>query len=324
MGLKLSGVELRAATKVGLFGLRQKFDDGLVVFRAPNSAGKSTFMQSVIYGLGLEGMLSPKHSVPLPHAMTDFLEDEEGHRHEVVESSVVVEIANRAGRTVRVQRQVKSSEVDTRLIRTWDEGEGGLEKDFYVRLPGAAQRDRGFHAFLRDFIGWDLPLVTRFEGDERPLYLEAVFPLFYVEQKHGWGGVQARYPTWYGIRDVSRRATEFVLNLEASSAALEVQRLTARANQLKERWATLTKDLESELAATGATARGMPREPTADWPPAVLPDAYFPRGDGWATLGEELERLSTEHSRLTQEEIPRVEGVAKEIERGASWVDRRC
>ncbi|MCV7165749.1 hypothetical protein, partial [Mycobacterium stomatepiae] len=69
-------------------------------------------------------------------------------------------------------------------------------RDFFVRRAGGAQREAGFHHFLADFIGWKLPNVTRMDGSEIPLYMETLFPYFYVEQKHGWSGVQARIPTY--------------------------------------------------------------------------------------------------------------------------------
>ena len=50
------------------------FADGLNVLRADNSSGKSTVLQSIIYALGLEGMLSARRDIPLPHSMTDYVE----------------------------------------------------------------------------------------------------------------------------------------------------------------------------------------------------------------------------------------------------------
>ena len=52
--------------------------------------------------------------------------------------------------------------------------------------PGAAQREAGFHRYLAEFMGWQLPRARRFDGSETMLYLETVFPLLYIEQKAGW------------------------------------------------------------------------------------------------------------------------------------------
>src|SRR4051812_36469015 len=64
-------------------------------------------------------------------------------------------------------------------------------------------------------MGWDLPQVPRFDGNEGPLYLEAVFPMFFVEQKRGWSATQGPFPTFLRIQDIARRVMEFLLDLEA-------------------------------------------------------------------------------------------------------------
>ena len=44
---------------MGLYGTDIAFAPGLNVIRAPNTSGKSTCIQAIIYALGLEGMLGP-------------------------------------------------------------------------------------------------------------------------------------------------------------------------------------------------------------------------------------------------------------------------
>ena len=67
-------------------------------------------------------------------------------------------------------------------------------EDFYVGRPGAAANPRGFHKWLAAFIGWDLPELPARDGRLAPLYMEQVFPLLFVEQRRGWGGIQAQMP----------------------------------------------------------------------------------------------------------------------------------
>ncbi len=59
----------------------------------------------------------------------------------------------------------------------------GRQRDYYVRLGGAAQSSAGFHAALAEFLGWQLPTVLRNDGSTSLLYLESIFPLAIVEQK---------------------------------------------------------------------------------------------------------------------------------------------
>src|SRR4029077_15366375 len=132
---------------------------------------------------------------------------------------------------VTVQRTIVSHTKRTNLISVWD---GPLltdanailsKKDFFVRIEGAAQRPLGFHTYFASFLGWHLPIVSRFDGSDAPLYLECIFPLFVVEQKHGGSGIQARMPTHFRIREMGKRSIEFVLKLDSYAIAAERQRL---------------------------------------------------------------------------------------------------
>ena len=218
MRLRLRQFDFHINTSDGSFGVSLPFSPGLVVLRADNSSGKSTCLQGIIYALGLEGMLSASRAIPLPHVATSSLTDAAGGRElPVLESYVTLEFENEAGQIARARRYAKHGSVDTSLITVWEgpalTGDGGglRQSAYFVRGPGSAQREAGFHHWLAQFVGWQLPEVPRFDGTLSPLYLEAIFPLFFVEQKRGWGGIQAQTPTYLRIRDVGRRSTEFVL-----------------------------------------------------------------------------------------------------------------
>lgn len=58
MSLRFRAVRIQVLTAEGLCGATVDFPDGLTVIQAPNSSGKSTIAQALIYALGLEGMLS--------------------------------------------------------------------------------------------------------------------------------------------------------------------------------------------------------------------------------------------------------------------------
>ena len=169
---------------------------------ADNTKGKSTCMQGMLYALGLERMLSPRREVPLPHAMTSFLRNDDKSQLAVLESSVSLEIENGAKRIITVHRSIKRTQVDNRLI-TVDFGPTLTDmlakpesRNFFVIDPGAAQREDGFHHFLEQFLGWTLPLVRRYEGSDCKLSVETIFPLFWVEQKAGWSSIPAAIPTY--------------------------------------------------------------------------------------------------------------------------------
>ena len=183
MTLRFQRLRLRAVTTGGLYGADIAFSPGLTVLWADNTKGKSTCMQGMLYALGLERMLSPRREIPLPHAMTAYLNTDDEGRVEVLESSVSLQIANAQGQVITVTRAIKAT-TDTRLVTidfgaALSDGGSALERrDFFVFDPGAAQREDGFHHFLEGFLGWRLPQVRRYDAPETKLYLETVFPLF--------------------------------------------------------------------------------------------------------------------------------------------------
>ena len=65
MSLQLVEISLDVLTSSGPLRYGTRFGAGLNVLAAPNSYGKSTLSQSIIFALGLEGMLSASHAPPL-------------------------------------------------------------------------------------------------------------------------------------------------------------------------------------------------------------------------------------------------------------------
>lgn len=315
--LRLRAVSLRIETRRGRVGMNFEFADGLNVLRADNSSGKSTVLQSIIYALGLEGMLSARRDIPLPHSMTDYVEID-GEGLPVLTSSVILEIENSTGETITIERSVKNSAISPQLVQVTMgpvlTAPGDYPRqDYFVRRSGAAQREAGFHRFLAQWVGWDLPVVTRMDGSEGPLYLECIFPYFYVEQKHGWSGVQARIPTYLGIRDVAKRSPEFLLSLEVFQRILARQRLRSAGGFIEAEW-------QEELAAyartadgAGAVIGGLPERIAAEFgPDAAQPQLFV--GDRWLDVDEGLAELNTEIARLEAEGAPSVGEASEKLE----------
>ena len=208
--MRLLKLELLVNTLAEDFGVSLAFKKGLNVFWADNSMGKSTCVNSIIYALGLEAMLSTKKAPPIKRALLDVIEYKNGKSVSVTESTVSLVIENQFDEFITIKRTIKG-EKDTKLISVFFSD--GVVTDFYVGVEGGATRERGFHHFLADFLGLELPTVTTFEGREVPLYLEALFPFMLVNQTRGWSTVSPPLPTQFGIREIHRRAVEFLLNL---------------------------------------------------------------------------------------------------------------
>jgi hypothetical protein len=265
--LRLRHLRLRANTTGGLYGTDMSFGPGLTVIWADNTKGKSTCMQGMLYALGMERMLSPRREIPLPHAMTSFVETDDAQQHSVLESSVSLELENGAGEIIAVHRPVKS-QFDNRLISVdfgpalTDEGAQVQRKNFFVSDPGAAVREDGFHYFLEHFLGWELPLVRRYDAPDGKLYLETIFPLFWVEQKVGWSSIPAAIPTYLRIREVHKRAVEFIMDLDVHRLELQRQKIADRLAATAREWRICSDEIERVARRSGGRTEALPNNQT--------------------------------------------------------------
>jgi len=268
--LRLKHLRLRALTQVGLYGADFPFKAGLNVIWADNTKGKSTSMQALLYVLGMEKMLSPSREVPVPHALTTYLLKDDESELAITSSFVELEIENGAGTVVTVRRPIKEPGIDARLVTVWfgpmltEPSATAPSRQFFVRDPGAFQREDGFLHFLEAFIGWDMPVVRKYEGPEGKLPLETVFPLFWVEQKRGWSTIPAAIPTYMRVRDVQKRAVEFIMDLDVHKLELQRQRLKEQIEENARHWAGVVDEMMRVARRAGGTLSGLPPRPTVD------------------------------------------------------------
>ncbi|MBW8782714.1 MAG: hypothetical protein JF599_12635 [Verrucomicrobia bacterium] len=319
MRLKIRAVRLRVQTATQVCGTDLKFNDGLIVVHAVNSFGKSTVMQSIIFGLGLEGMLSASHDVPLPHVMTDSIDLPDGTKETVQESYVTVEIENAKGEAATVSRIVKGTG-NTHLMKLalapllTNESLKPEYEDYYVREGGAAVNQRGFHKWFADFLGWKLPQVARVDGANCPLYVECLFPLMLIEQKRGWSAIQARMPYHFRIREVAKRSFEFLLNLDVNDNALLRQQLREESHAIRTDWSIVVERIVSILNNVNGVPQGLDRNQpkTIDKDESV--EILIARRGKWVPFKEAMNLDLAELRELEKSEIPRVEKVSQEAE----------
>lgn len=321
--IRVRRLQLRVLAGGRTFGTDIEFSDGLNILRADNTSGKSTCMQAVIFALGLEGMLSPKREVPLPHVMTDEIEVA-GKSTPVDESWVELEIQNDSDESMIVRRIVKSAVVDQTLISTEVRaaGESYELRDYFVRRRGAAQNEAGFHRALAAFLGWELPQVTRNDGSEGPLYLECIFPFFYVEQKHGWSGIQARIPTYLQIREVGKRSAEFVLGLDVYQRILRRQRLTTVAQLISAEWREASTNAQRSLRDKGVVLEGIPSRPVDNFDMDAV-RTYLADAADWISLEDALSRARHELETLAALPVATVSEQGGELEQELREVEHQ-
>ncbi|WP_203247779.1 synaptonemal complex protein 1 [Sporosarcina beigongshangi] len=251
--IKLNHLKITIDTPEGLFGTDIPFKDGFNILRAKNTKGKSSALNSILYTLGIEEMLGGRNAKTMKPVLKDKLLFKE-KEVPVLESKVQLEVANHRGDTITLTRWIKSSSIDEKLIRVHfgallSKRESVSFSDFYVHMKGSASENAGFHSFLSSFLEWELPQVPTFEGSDRILYLQTLFPLFFIEQNKGWNGFYSPISGSFGIRDLSKRALEFLLKMDVTKNAKERDELKIIKALLTNKWSTLKQDIE-ELAVT--------------------------------------------------------------------------
>jgi predicted nucleic acid-binding Zn-ribbon protein len=317
--IRLRYLRLRSFTATRAFGADVPFEAGLNVVQAPNTSGKSTCLQAIIYALGLERSLGPQLTVPLPYAMREQIHQFKEDPYELVlQSYVELEIANAQGEIIVLHRDIVG-EKSTKLIQTWhgpslsSEIPRGEQRDYFVLDGGSATNESGFHAFLAQFVDWDLPTVARYDGTECPLYLEAIFPMLFVEQKRGWSSIQGPFPTFFRIQDVARRVMEFLLDLETAKNRRRRAELRAAISELLGRWSDRRKGLE-EAAARVGRIRGLTVQPSAEFAAAPTLDLQLYYQGEWTSLADVLQLANGRVAELEASQVETVEQAAPDIQ----------
>jgi DNA repair exonuclease SbcCD ATPase subunit len=244
--LKINAIKILINTTEGKFGADFEFDKGLNVFRADNSSGKSTIVQSIIYALGLEEILGGVNATPMPYVLRDYIEYEE-ENIPIIDSMVFLEIEN--SEVVTLQRYIKSNEIDPKLVNVYfgaklTQNEECRVQPYYLHdAGGASDPEFGFHAFLENFLDKNLPTVDNVDGKDVKLYLQMLFPAFVIEQKRGWSGFLSTQP-YYKIRNASSRSIEYLLGLDVFESIKKKQLLEEKLKKIKTRWDNFYEKIE--------------------------------------------------------------------------------
>ncbi len=316
--MRLRKLKLQVVTAQGTYGTRIEFPDGLVIIRADNSLGKSTCFTSILVALGMEAMLTTNQTdLPLTPSVLEKLQTANGWE-EVIESAVYLEIENTRKERLTVFRQLRGNR-DKNLIGVWYGGALSSTvdceyRDFFVNRGGGASREAGFHRELARFLGWNLPQVATFDGSESPLYLQILFPFFFVEQKRGWSSVVPIVPSHLRVRNPHERAVEFLLSLDAYKNAERRQELELELSQHQSAWTQTVKITKENANQVNGSVQGISDTPIVMWPPEVSPSFMVPIKNMWVSIQSRIEGAKSTLRDLIELEIPRVEQIASEAE----------
>lgn len=299
--MKIRGVKLRITTALGEFGFKFEFSRGLTVIRGSNSSGKSTFYNTLIYGLGMEELIGGKGEKVLPYAVKEYFVLDDS-RVTVESSEVLVELESASGRSVTLRRAIRDSVRQSKLVEVFEgthltEGtELGAPRPTYLFDPGSAQKHEGYFQFLEGFIGYQLPQVPATNGGMAKLYLQTIFAALAVEQKRGWTDYIANIP-FFGIRDARIRATEFLLGLGVFERQAKRSALDADSMAIDSDWRKTYDTLRQAAAANGIVIECLSATPVSTFDPATV---LLVKSDGRTKISllDQVSSLRAEHNVL--------------------------
>lgn len=244
LGLQIQELGVFVEAGEATFSSKTSFKSGLNIIRADNHSGKSTCINAIAYGLGLESVLGPSRGKPFGESMYVRIFESETTTtpYFVTKSFIELTIVNSLGQVAILKRDVLGND---KLIKVTTSGN---TSDFFIGTGssgvGSYISDKGFHRWLKEFIGWALPTVPNFNGSETILYLECIFPLFFIEQKRGWSEIQANTPNNWGIKNVKKAAIEFCLTIDAFEYEKKLNELKSKIDLASTEWNVLKSKVE--------------------------------------------------------------------------------
>ena len=266
--LRINRLRVEINTANGMYGIDESFKKGLnFVASKENTCGKSSILAAIYYCLGLEQILGGVAGVGgkvLTSAFKNAIDDN-GKSWSVTESGAYLEISN-GSEEITIYRNIKAENKDNRLITVYFSkydliGNPKIQsEDFYVNFQHAATSQRGFHAFLEDFLHLNLPLVRTSDGSERKLYLQIVFSAMFIEQKHGWSDILSGMPI-FGIKESKKRVVEYILGLDTFKIEKERDRLNIIKTEIENEWEQLIKEIKRHAYSESCDIVNIPMHP---------------------------------------------------------------
>ncbi|MCF6443072.1 hypothetical protein L1077_26965, partial [Pseudoalteromonas luteoviolacea] len=239
------------------------------------SSGKSTFVNSMIYGIGMEELIGPKGPASLPYALKDKFEFE-GLEKKVVSSAVYLQVTNSKNETITLRRGIKEERANSKLVQVIhgafldDMSQSYRSQPTFLHDKGAAQDpNTGFYAFFEKFIDFNMPEITDSKGKETKLYLQSVFAGLMIEQKRGWTDYIANIP-YYGVSGMREKVMSFLLDLDVFRNVKEINRLHELRNEYIYKWQESTTKIRLAIESKALSIRGVPRNPVIDFKPGLV------------------------------------------------------
>ncbi|RNA68794.1 hypothetical protein [Alteribacter keqinensis] len=263
----IKSMVIEVFTNEHTFYKRLDFEKDLNIIRGENSSGKSSILNLILYSLGCEELLGGKGHKTMKPALRRAIEYKETE-FKVIKSHVLLEIENNSNKTITIKRDIIGNN-DPRLIKvsfggkiTKQDSRNFEEQDMYIHDPGSAANRLGFHNFLENFLNLTLPSVPYYKGYDRKLYIQTLFPVFFIEQTRGWSNFLSTIPKYYGIKNVSKRVIEFILELDLLKNEKASEEIRLRKQVIKEKWRLTYSDLTNLASnSSGSFGNSIPKNP---------------------------------------------------------------
>lgn len=312
------------------YGYCIKFESGLNVIRGANSSGKSTFVNSLIYALGMEEIIGAKGNATLPYALKDRF-DHDDKIKKVVNSTVFLELANHLGQVITLKRVIKSGDVDTKLIQVIEgaylsgSSAANLKSRYtFVHDPGSAKDEvRGFFAYLEKFLDLKLPNLSDNQGRETKLYLQSVFSALLIEQKRGWTDYIANIP-YYGVSGMREKVANFLLDLDSFRSAKQLNDLQTQRNQVVSEWSELATEIKLAVEGKLLSVSGITKSPSTDFAPQLVMINEISSGETRALSEVKAQLFGSLTDIAKAEKAPLInasEALVKDIEQTQNRID---
>jgi hypothetical protein len=301
-----------------LYGYEIEFSKGLNIIRGDNSSGKSTFVNSLIYAMGMEEIIGSKGPASLPYAVKDkFVID--GVERAIVNSVVYLEIENRDGKIVTLKRVISSGETDTKLVQvingpylTGDDNEQYGSLYTFLHDPGSAQdAERGFFAFLEEYLCLKLPIMSDNKGRDAKLYLQSIFSALIVEQKRGWTDYIANIP-YYGVNAMREKVASFLIDLDVFRNSKKISDLQYARSKIMSEWGESVSAVKMLLDSKNLSFSGVSKTPVIEFDERLV--VFGERtGDAIVSISKIRNNLENEKDIIFKKEKGFIEGNAPEI-----------
>ncbi|BEM58451.1 MULTISPECIES: hypothetical protein [Serratia] len=315
MSLEIISLDIVANTADGRYGVSIPFSKGLFLLRVENSHGKSTCMNAIAYALGMEKALGVGAAkIPFPPSLTRALTTIDGKEISIISSYVLLKIKNNNGIIASLKRNIIGFESDN-VISIEETDESGDKKrsgSYFLHREGDTNREMGFYKWLANFLNWDLPLVPNHNGKDSPLYPSVIFPTWYVEQKKGWSSIMATIPTQFGIKEVKKRALEFLMSLDVNENILKRSAIKNNIDEIVYQWKIIRRNAEIVASKVSSVVTGIPEQPELKFDNYKI-DLVIKEGDSIRSLVDLRLDYSEELSKINSENIAQVDDEALQL-----------